>query len=163
MPRKKKTEYSRSIVKGQDPEDVVLRQDLFLESYSRLGSIRAVVEEIKISRSTYYEWQKNDKYGFAERFETAKHEFREMLQDMAVNRVKEQKASANPLLLITLLNAHWSEKYKPRDSGADETAKETLKELRDKFKFVTRTEEEVEDSKTALQQAKDVIEGKKSD
>jgi len=163
MPRKKKTEFSGSIAKGTDPEDTVLRQDIFLSHYSELGSIRAASEASGMSRSTPHQWVKDDKHGFAKRFEDAKHDFREMLQDLAVNRVKDQGPKDNPVLLITLLNAHWAEKYRPKESGVDETAKDTLKVLRDKFKVVRRTEENDESPRTPEQQVEDILRGKKSD
>ena len=163
MPRKKKTEFSGSIAKGTDPEDTVLRQDIFLSHYSELGSIRAASEASGMSRSTPHQWVKDDKHGFAKRFEDAKHDFREMLQDLAVNRVKAQGPKDNPVLLITLLNAHWAEKYRPKESGVDETAKDTLKVLREKFKVVRRTEEKEESPRTPEQQVEDILRGKKSD
>ena len=163
MPRKKKTEFSGSIAKGTDPEDTVLRQDIFLSHYSELGSIRAASEASGMSRSTPHQWVKDDKHGFAKRFEDAKHDFREMLQDLAVNRVKDQGPKDNPVLLITLLNAHWAEKYRPKESGVDETAKDTLKVLRDKFKVVRRTEEKEESPRTPEQQVEDILRGKKNE
>ena len=163
MPRKKKTEFSGSIAKGTDPEDTVLRQDIFLSHYSELGSIRAASEASGMSRSTPHQWVKDDKHGFAKRFEDAKHDFREMLQDLAVNRVKDQGPKDNPVLLITLLNAHWAEKYRPKESGVDETAKDTLKVLREKFKVVRRTEEKEESPSTPEQQVEDILRGKKNE
>ena len=163
MPRKKKTEFSGSIAKGTDPEDTVLRQDIFLSHYSELGSIRAASEASGMSRSTPHQWVKDDKHGFAKRFEDAKHDFREMLQDLAVNRVKDQGPKDNPVLLITLLNAHWAEKYRPKESGVDETAKDTLKVLREKFKVVRRTEEKEESPRTQEQQVEDILRGKKNE
>ena len=163
MPRKKKTEFSGSIAKGTDPEDTVLRQDIFLSHYSELGSIRAASEASGMSRSTPHQWVKDDKHGFAKRFEDAKHDFREMLQDLAVNRVKDQGPKDNPVLLITLLNAHWAEKYRPKESGVDETAKDTLKVLRETFKVVRRTEEKEESPRTPEQQVEDILRGKKNE
>ena len=86
-----------------------------------------------------------------------------MLQDLAVNRVKDQGPKDNPVLLITLLNAHWAEKYRPKESGVDETAKDTLKVLRDKFKVVRRTEEKEESPRTPQEQVEDILRGKKND
>ena len=163
MPRKKKTEFSGSIAKGTDPEDTVLSQDIFLSHYSELGSIRAASEASGMSRSTPHQWVKDDKHGFAKRFEDAKHDFREMLQDLAVNRVKDQGPKDNPVLLITLLNAHWADKYRPKESGVAETAKDTLKVLREKFKVVRRTEEKEESPRTPEQQVEDILRGKKNE
>ena len=154
---------SNSRAKGTEPEDVILRQNIFLSHYAELGSIRAACESTGFSRSTPHQWVRDDIHGFAKRFESAKHDFREMLQDLAVNRVKDQGPKDNPVLLITLLNAHWAEKYRPKESGVDETAKDTLKVLRDKFKVVRRTEEKEESPRTPEQQVEDILRGKKSD
>ena len=153
--------WTNSAIDGKEPEDVKARQDLFLGLYSEMGSIRAAAKEMNISRRTPTRWIKDDIQGFKERFEEAKFNFREMLQDIAVNRVKEQGSKDNPVLLIALLNAHWAEKYRPQTTSVDDTAKEVLSDLRDRFKVIKK-EEETEDTSevSPQQQVEDILKGK---
>ena len=153
--------WTNSAIDGKEPEDVKARQDLFLSLYSELGSIRAAAKEMNISRRTPTRWIKDDIQGFKERFEEAKFNFREMLQDIAVNRVKEQGSKDNPVLLIALLNAHWAEKYRPQTTSVDDTAKEVLSDLRDRFKVIKKVEETEETSEVSpQQQVEDILKGK---
>ena len=155
--------WTNSAIDGKEPEDVKARQDLFLSLYSELGSIRAAAKEMNISRRTPTRWIKDDIQGFKERFEEAKFNFREMLQDIAVNRVKEQGSKDNPVLLIALLNAHWAEKYRPQTTSVDDTAKEVLSDLRDRFKVIKKVEETEETSDISpQQQVEDILKGKGS-
>ena len=153
--------WTNSAIDGKEPEDVKARQDLFLSLYSELGSIRAAAKEMNISRRTPTRWIQDDIQGFKERFEEAKFNFREMLQDIAVNRVKEQGSKDNPVLLIALLNAHWAEKYRPQTTSVDDTAKEVLSDLRDRFKVIKKVEETEETSEVSpQQQVEDILKGK---
>ena len=153
--------WTNSAIDGKEPEDVKARQDLFLSLYSELGSIRAAAKEMNISRRTPTRWIKDDIQGFKERFEEAKFNFREMLQDIAVNRVKEQGSKDNPVLLIALLNAHWAEKYRPQTTSVDDTAKEVLSDLRDRFKVIKKVEETEDTSEVSpQQQVEDILKGK---
>ena len=153
--------WTNSAIDGKEPEDVKARQDLFLGLYSEMGSIRAAAKEMNISRRTPTRWIKDDIQGFKERFEEAKFNFREMLQDIAVNRVKEQSSKDNPVLLIALLNAHWAEKYRPQTTSVDDTAKEVLSDLRDRFKVIKKVEETEDTSEVSpQQQVEDILKGK---
>ena len=153
--------WTNSAIDGKEPEDVKARQDLFLGLYSEMGSIRAAAKEMNISRRTPTRWIKDDIQGFKERFEEAKFNFREMLQDIAVNRVKEQGSKDNPVLLIALLNAHWAEKYRPQTTSVDDTAKEVLSALRDRFKVIKKVEETEESCEVSpQQQVENILKGK---
>ena len=153
--------WTNSAIDGKEPEDVKARQDLFLGLYSEMGSIRAAAKEMNISRRTPTRWIKDDIQGFKERFEEAKFNFREMLQDIDVNRVKEQGSKDNPVLLIALLNAHWAEEYRPQTTSVDDTAKEVLSDLRDRFKVIKKVEETEDTSEVSpQQQVEDILKGK---
>ena len=153
--------WTNSAIDGKEPEDVKARQDLFLGLYSEMGSIRAAAKEMNISRRTPTRWIKDDIQGFKERFEEAKFNFREMLQDIAVNRVKEQGSKDNPVLLIALLNAHWAEKYRPQTTSVDDTAKEVLSDLRDRFKVIKKVEETEDTNEVSpQQQVENILTGK---
>ena len=152
---------TNSFIEGREPEDVKARQDFFMTLYSELGSIRAAAKEMGINRKTVNRWIKGDVQGFKERFEEAKYNFREMLQDLAVNRVKEQSSRDNPVLLIALLNAHWAEKYRPQVTSVDDTAKEVLGEMRDRFKAMKKVDDSGEVSEVSPeQQVEDILKGK---
>ena len=152
---------TNSFIEGREPEDVKARQDFFMTLYAELGSIRAAVKEMGLNRRTVNRWMKDDVQGFKERFEEAKHNFREMLQDLAVNRVKDQGPKDNPILLITLLNAHWADKYRPQTVAVDDTAKEVLGEMRDRFKAMKKVDNSEEVSGVSPeQQVEDILKGK---
>ena len=137
------------------------RQDRFLDSYSILGSIRSATEVAGLGRRIVHGWISEDKYGFKERFEEAKHNFREMLQDLAVERVKEQGAKDNPVLLITLLNAHWGEKYRPQVAGTDEAARDLMMEMRKSFKSINQPNDIIDVEITAEEEVQNLLENKK--
>ena len=114
-----------------------------------------------MGRRQIYTWLSDDLYGFREKFELAKHEFREMLQDLAVNRVIEQKVSDNPTLLIALLNAHWPEKYRPQISDIDETAKATMDEMRKSFKSINNKDNVIDVEVRPEEEVEKLLENKK--
>jgi len=94
-----------------NPEMVRAKQDAFLAAYGECGSLRAACEASGVGRSTVGDWVT-----------------REYLQDLAVSRIKDQKPTDNPVLLITMLNAHWPEKYRRDSQGASSGMKEIMSE-----------------------------------
>tara|TARA_Y100000401_G_scaffold115888_1_gene120443 strand:- start:1328 stop:1804 length:477 start_codon:yes stop_codon:yes gene_type:complete len=155
---------TNSWIEGSKPDDIKARQDAFLALYAEVGSIRAASKELGVNRRTPMRWIENNVQGFKERFEDAKHNFREMLQDLAVSRVKDQGPKDNPVLLITLLNAHWADKYRPQTTVVDDTAKEVLSEMRKRFKDSKNTEsEDTSTELTAHEQVENILKGKKGD
>ena len=68
-----------------------------------------------------------------------KREFRDELQNMALERVRAQKPGDNPSLLITLLAANWPSKYRPNSIADDGTAKEVMAEWK---QWVRKSKEE---------------------
>lgn len=114
--------------RGVGAATTMANQDAFLLAFGSVGSIKASCEAVNVGRSTVTGWQKADMYGFRTRFLTAQEIFRENLQDMAVNRILQQKPNDNPLLLVTLLNAHWPEKYRRDGQVATNEVKEMMVE-----------------------------------
>ena len=110
------------------PEETRMSQDAFLAAYGTAGSVKAACDSIDLSRSTVDSWNKGDVQGFRVRYGVAKDIFRDGLQDIAVNRVMQQKPGDNPVLLITLLNAHWPEKYRRDGQVATNEVKEMMVE-----------------------------------
>lgn len=109
-------------------ESTESNQQAFLGAFALTGSVKRSAEAINMPKATVKSWVRADLYGFRLRYEEAKDDFREYLQDIAIDRVKGQKPGDNPVLLITLLNAHWPERYR-RDAGqSDNAAKEMMAE-----------------------------------
>jgi hypothetical protein len=105
-----------------------INQDAFLAAFAVSGTLKSAAEAIDIPRATIHAWARKDTHGFKVRYTEATEIFREYLQDIAVDRVKNQKPNDNPVLLITLLNAHWPEKYRRDAHYADNAAKEVMAE-----------------------------------
>ena len=118
----------RSYKGVRNPDLVKAKQDAFLAAYGEVGSVRAACKASDLGRSTVDQWTRQDAQGFRGRLAVAKEIFRESLQDLAVNRVKNQKPNDNPVLLITLLNAHWSELYRRDSQVATNEVKEMMVE-----------------------------------
>ena len=116
------------------------KQDAFLAAYSIAGSVRAAALAIDVPIGTAKYWIVQDTLGFKEKYKDAKEMFREYLQDLAVDRVQNQKPGDNPVLLITLLNAHWPEKYRRDAYHADNSAKEVMGEWKKWLKESTRAD-----------------------
>lgn len=106
------------------------RQSAFLAAYIQVGTVLSSAEAIGSPRQTVEYWQKHDVLGFVARFDKAQQGFRETLERIATGRVFAQKPNDNPLLLITLLNANWPNKYRPASATTDDAAKELMAELR---------------------------------
>lgn len=106
-------------------------QDAFLFAFAKDGTILRAAKVSKTSRTTVYAWDKLDIYGFKERFELARHDFREVLEQIGIDVVKlgDEK---NPLRWITLMNAHHPEKYRPNVVLVDDTAKNVLADMRER-------------------------------
>ena len=61
---------------------------------------------------------------FKERLGAAKEAFRESLEDIMFQRLRDPKT--HPVLLIFALKAHWPQKYRDDATPPDDTAKEVL-------------------------------------
>jgi hypothetical protein len=137
------------------------RQETFLAAYADAGSIRKAAPAAQISREAVRVWQRDDILKFKDRLEHAQHSFREMLQDKAIELVKELKPGNSPLLLIALLNAHWPDKYRPNVVPTDDTAKDLLAQLRRGGRRKDQDSEVPVDSNTpgVVSEAEDVVHG----
>ena len=164
-PRKKPVQHvSKDSLVGQR---VKARQDLFLISYGKTGTIKSACEASGQDRATIYKWRTEDVQNFKIRFEQANELFREGLQDLALNRIREQKPDGNPVLLITMLNACWPEKYRRDAYRADDGAKELMTEWkkwkkdmekRDKTKAEVKEEiQEIDERTNAIQEVEKML------
>ena len=155
---------SNAPIKGLSPEDVVARQNYFLRAYAEYGTITSACKAVSIDRKTAHRWVSGDMQGFRDRFQEAREEFADSLEEMAFERLKEQGPRDNPVLLITMLNAHKPNKYRPQASNDDESARQILFEMKNKFKSIIGNSEVVEEEeKTTKQLADTVIRGKRNE
>jgi len=134
-------------------------QDAFLAAFILVGSIKGASAALKVSRSTVHSWISNNLHGFKQKYMDAQEDFRESLQDMAMDRVKNQKPGDNPVLLITMLNAHWPEKYRRTGYLAENSAKE----IKGGWKKWAKANKKIareglpEDRENAIEQAEQII------
>ena len=133
-------------------------QSKFLKCYKETRSKSVSASYSGVTYRTASKWERDNKFGFAERLEEADFEFCENLEQLALERVKMQDAKSNPVLLITLLNANLPMKYRPTVVMADDTAKSVLSELRQiaKESPVSDSQEQVEEQ-TALEQVHGIL------
>lgn len=114
-------------------EGMSANQEAFLSAFALVGSVKKACEAVGVQRQVVSGWSVGNKLGFKDRYASAREDFRESLQDLAVSRVKEQAPGDNPALLIKLLEAHWPDKYRRAGYLTDGTAKEMIEGWR---KFV---------------------------
>lgn len=125
-PKKRQPRSSKRL--PPTPENVEKRQAIFLAAYAECGTIRTATAMSGVARSMHWEWLANSP-GYAERFEAAKAESVEMLEDEARRRAHDgiRKRKFHPrskraydeieysdVLLIVLLKANAPEKYRER-------------------------------------------------
>ena len=148
-------------VKDTNIESVKVRQDVFLRTYEKLGVITKACEAIGIHRDTVRKWKTHDWYGFRERFFDSHMVFTESLEELAIKRVKIQKPSDNPTLLIALLNANHPDKYRPQSGNTDEAARDLMVSMKKSFKNLDKEEVIVESKAKEVDEVERLLEGKK--
>ena len=121
---------TKSFIKGNRPESVIARQDAFLKAFTVLGTISHSAKAIGITRQAVQKWLSRDTEGFRERWVEANLDWRDNLEHHAWERVQQQKPDSNPTLLIAMLNANLSDKYRLNTSNASDEQKETMDILR---------------------------------
>lgn len=104
-----------------------LYQERFLDAYSQCGTVEAAVRSIGISRDSVRRWDHDNLYSFRERFQDAKDKFKEAIEHILFERLRDPKCP--PLLLIFALNAHDPAKYKAT-TLPDSESHDMLVELR---------------------------------
>jgi hypothetical protein len=122
-----------------------LRQKLFLQGIRETGTISSALEKAGgIDRSTYKKWLANDP-DFPELYDDAQKEFGERLEGVVIGIVMDPEAvKKNPVLMITMLNAHLPWKYRPTGVVEEDTAREVLKEFRKAAKKSPKAKQEEE-------------------
>ena len=99
-------------------------QQAFLGNYAKAGTVLNAARAAHVSRQTVYNWQNSRALAFKERFKAAKEAFRESLEDIMFQRLRDPKT--HPVLLIFALKAHWPEKYRDDATPPDNSARDVL-------------------------------------
>ena len=108
-------------------KNTTARKQAFLVAYAKCGTVTQASKAIGINPATPYDWLKHDTAGFKANFEQAKQSFADSLESIAFERV--QTRDTNDVLLITLLNAHKPDKYRPNAPTTNEQASEVIAKL----------------------------------
>ena len=110
--------------------DGIKRKAAFIVAYEEWGTVRKACELSGIDRRTYQNWHSKD-YEFANEMVHARKAFGEALEDIALDRVKNpDKGKGSDVLLVGMLNANMSEKYRPNMAMNEDSAREVIAELR---------------------------------
>ena len=148
-------------VKDTTSDAVKIRQDLFLRMYEKIGVITRTCQSVGLHKDTVRVWKTNDIHGFRQRFLDAHMTFTESLEELAYDRVKQQKPSDNPTLLIALLNANHPDKYRPQSGNTDEAARDLMVEMKKSFKNLGKDEVVIDSVATDVEEVEKLLEGKK--
>ena len=144
--------------RGNRPEDVVARQEKFLEAYNEYGTIKHACQRVGLRRETVNRWRREDVNGFASFFEGAKEDFAEEIEQTVFQRAMEPDCP--PVLQIFVLNGLKPDKYRPQTHVTDETAKDVMRELKTKFKGMKFDDTPSEDDVSVHEQAERILKGK---
>ena len=138
MPRPKEQPHSKGRSNEQRAADAIKRKATFLNAYEEFGTIRKACEIAGIVRQTYTNWHVAD-FDFAKEMDHRKMAFAEVLEEIALDRVRNpDKGKGSDLLLLGLLNANNPQKYRPQIAVNEESAKELIIEWRKAAKDVAR-------------------------
>jgi len=108
-------------------KNTTAKKQAFLTAYTKCGTVTSAAKSIGINPATPYDWLKHNTDGFKVSFEQAKQSFADSLESIAFERV--QTRDTNDVLLITLLNAHKPDKYRPNTQATNEQATEVIAKL----------------------------------
>ena len=152
---------------GRTTDDKAENQKLFLKTFRDVGTIRKTCEIMGISESIVYKWRRDT--SFQDEFKISRRSFGDSIENMAFERVAQQKPSDNPTLLITLLNGNRPDKYNRKGDLVDEDDNTTVNAMQEvarmmsdqykqeELKAVIELEsvkKELEDTKLLLEEGK---------
>ena len=142
-----------SLIAGRSNEerknDAAKRKALFIATYEEWGTTKKSCEVAGITRKTYKYWLFRD-HGFSGDMAEARRAFGEMLEGIALERVMNpDKGKGSDLLLLGMLNANMSEKYRPTMALNEDSAREVISELR-KISREKRTDKPVKEDRGEL-------------
>jgi len=121
------------------------RMDVFLKAFAKTGTIYGAINAVskahdsgggvpKLSRTVVYNWKRENYLGFADRLIEAGHEFREYLESLALDHASALKPGQNPTMILALLNANYSEKWRRNEIQGGDDPRESLAAVRVKLK-----------------------------
>jgi hypothetical protein len=152
---------------GNPTADTQAKQKRFLIAYAELGVISKAASAAKISSVTVYKWRKYD-IMFLEKMNEAQQSHNDKLEGMLFDLVGEMHKNldykANPTLLIFALNGAMPTKYKGASAPASD-AKDLIADFRKAYRASLsepeQKEEPVVETKSAVEQASEIIESKR--
>ena len=149
--------------------DTIRKQNRFLLAYRGSGVISKAAKTAGISAKQVSSWRRAD-FEFLDNMDEAKQAHNDKLESMMFDLIAEQHKNldykSRPTLLIFALNGAMPNKYKQLAEAEGDHAKELLLEWRKAARNYAEQEQnqpeaEPEVEKTALQQAKDILESKR--
>ena len=121
-------------------ESMVARRRRFLRVFEECGTVSAACRATGIARSSVKLWVIDDPE-FAEELHSARVAFAEMLEGIALDRVRNpDKNRGSDVLLLGLLNANLPSKYRPQFAMSEDSAKDLILEWRKAVKEVKQDE-----------------------
>jgi hypothetical protein len=112
----------------------------FLRVFEECGTMSGACRATGIATSNVKYWISEDP-AFAEEFHSARVAFAEMLEGIALDRVRNpDKNRGSDILLLGLLNANLPSKYRPQFAMNEDSAKDLIIEWRKAVKGAQREE-----------------------
>ena len=149
--------------------DTISKQNRFLKALRHDGTISKAAKRAGVSAKQVTAWKRSD-FEFLDNFDEAKQAHSDNLESMMFDLITEQHKNldykSRPTLLIFALNGAMPNKYKQLAEADGDHAKELLLEWRKAARNYAAQEKkqpeaEPEVEKTAIQQAKDILESKR--
>jgi hypothetical protein len=127
-------------VKSDPQRDAMLaRRKQFLLAFEECGTIRAACRMLGIDKSNVRRWKEDPE--FEEELHSARLAFAEMLEGIALDRIRNPSSNrGSDVLLLGLLNANLPSKYRPQIAMSEDSAKDLIIEWRKAAKEVRREE-----------------------
>ena len=158
---------SPQLSEGNPSNNTIKSQELFIKAYEKCGVITKAAKLVGISAVSVRNWKRNDVL-FLERFreatDTYNDHLEEILNDLEDQMHKNLDYKANPTLLIFALNGAMPTKYKGANAPASD-AKDLIADFRKAYRASLsepeQKEEPVVETKSAVEQASDIIESKR--
>jgi hypothetical protein len=111
-------------------DDQAVRKAAYLRAFREIGTRSGACRVAKIAISTYDMWIAADP-DFMRAVSSAKAEFGEYLEEIALERVKNpDKNRGSDVLLLGLLNANLPTKFRPQFAMSEDSAKDLIIEWR---------------------------------
>lgn len=85
----------------------------YCDAFGKLGSVTKATAVAGVSRETVRNWEREDRFGFRQQLRDAQATYMDMLESMALDRVKSPEGNrGSDTLLIALNNANNPDKWR---------------------------------------------------